>query len=157
MYGVTRLIFFFWFTTMSFKSQKPPHREVVLCRDEHCTGLVSGQNIDKLINWQQGLLCQIEIGRSTLYKSPSSVLFSSPHTFRLLSFFLSLSLYSSLVLSLLVPLPFFFCITMVQLALAFVTAALVSVQASPFLNKRIAQDITQSTVKWEKACVSFIS
>jgi len=41
---------------------------------------------------------------------------------------------------------------MVQLALAFVAASLVSVQASPFFVKRIAQVIDQSMVKWEAAC-----
>jgi hypothetical protein len=43
---------------------------------------------------------------------------------------------------------------MVQLALAFVTAALVSVQATPFLNKRIAQNIPESLTKWEAACIA---
>jgi len=41
---------------------------------------------------------------------------------------------------------------MVQLALVFVTAALVSVQASPILQKRIAQVISDSMTKWEAAC-----
>lgn len=44
---------------------------------------------------------------------------------------------------------------MVQLALAFVAASLVSVQASPFFAKRIAQTIDQSMVKWEAACVRY--
>jgi hypothetical protein len=43
---------------------------------------------------------------------------------------------------------------MVQLALAFVTAALVSVQATPILNKRIAQDIVASLAKWEAVCLA---
>jgi len=51
---------------------------------------------------------------------------------------------------------FFFSllITMVQLALAFVAAVLVSVQASPSPQKRIAQVIDQSLVKWQSACLS---
>ena len=48
---------------------------------------------------------------------------------------------------------FLYIIIMVQIALAFVATALVSVQASPFFSKRIAQTINQSTVKWEAACV----
>lgn len=53
--------------------------------------------------------------------------------------------------------PFFFVhiITMVQLALAFVISALVSVQASPLLEKRIAQTISASMTKWEAACVRY--
>lgn len=44
---------------------------------------------------------------------------------------------------------------MVQLALAFVAAALVSVQASPLLEKRIAQTIADSLTKWQAACVRY--
>lgn len=43
---------------------------------------------------------------------------------------------------------------MVHLALAFVTAALVSVHATPLLQKRIAQVIADSMTLWEAACVS---
>ena len=50
---------------------------------------------------------------------------------------------------------FLYIIIMVQIALAFVATALVSVQASPFFSKRIAQTINQSTVKWEAACVRY--
>jgi len=41
---------------------------------------------------------------------------------------------------------------MVHLALAFVTAALVSVHATPLLQKRIAQVIADSMTLWEAAC-----
>ena len=51
----------------------------------------------------------------------------------------------------------FHIITMVQLAFAFVVAALVSVQASPLLEKRIAQVIADSMTKWEAACVRYSS
>ena len=44
---------------------------------------------------------------------------------------------------------------MVQLSITFLTLAVVSVQAMPFLQKRIAQTIADSTAKWEQACVSF--
>ena len=52
---------------------------------------------------------------------------------------------------------FLYIITMVQLALAFIATAFVSVQASPLFSKRIAQVIDQSTVKWEAACVRYYS
>jgi len=41
---------------------------------------------------------------------------------------------------------------MVQLSLVFVAAALVFVQGSPLLNKRIAQEIDKSLVNWQAAC-----
>jgi hypothetical protein len=43
---------------------------------------------------------------------------------------------------------------MVQLALAFIAAALISVQASPLLEKRIAQTIADSLTKWQAACLA---
>lgn len=41
---------------------------------------------------------------------------------------------------------------MVQLYFPFVALAVVSIQATPILHKRIAQNIVQSTLLWESAC-----